>query len=461
MKTRPKIYVVVALFLCFAALVWAQTEYKWSEKLATLTVGSMNGDAMFMVLVDPNGTPASGLIGQTEALANWVGSTAVTTLGTIATGTWQATDVGVEYGGTGVSTLTDGGILLGSGTGAITALGVATNGQIPIGDGSTDPVLAAITGTANEVTVTNGAGTITLSLPNDAGTDISADLEEETHASEHQDTGGDEIAVTAGMMNTGTGASASTFWRGDNTWGTPAGVGDMTKAVYDVADDGFVDANDTAYAASWNANINAPSMNAVYDQMETKGAVAGQVWTGAHDFGGTTSVEIPNDESADATLTALGQLHIRGDEDRISAHLGAGGEIAGEATMSFLPRLTVTLDPGAWYDSSAYVNLGPILAKQYPNGIIIDYWEVTCHLNPDVEMDLDLCYSINSFDLADPNVVDVMDTTAGVSSEDTDANINAGAAIPAGVYLYLRFGADPEGTCVMLTATILYHGEED
>lgn len=85
----------------------------------------------------------------------------------------------VGKGGSGAATFTDGGILLGSGTGAFTALGVATNGQIPIGDGTTDPVLATITGTANEVTVTNGAGTITLDLPLNAGTDITADLEEE------------------------------------------------------------------------------------------------------------------------------------------------------------------------------------------------------------------------------------------------------------------------------------------
>lgn len=41
-----------------------------------------------------------------------------------------------------------------------------TNGQIPIGNG-TNYVAAAITGTANRVTVTNGAGTITLSGPQD------------------------------------------------------------------------------------------------------------------------------------------------------------------------------------------------------------------------------------------------------------------------------------------------------
>jgi len=72
----------------------------------------------------------------------------------------------VSGGGTGVATLTDGGILLGSGTGAVTSLGVATNGQIPIGDGTTDPQLATITGTANEIDITNAEGSITVGLVN-------------------------------------------------------------------------------------------------------------------------------------------------------------------------------------------------------------------------------------------------------------------------------------------------------
>lgn len=79
----------------------------------------------------------------------------------------------VGKGGTGAATLTDHGILLGSGIGAVTPLGVATNGQLPIGSTGADPVLALITGTANQIVVTPGAGSITLSAPQDLNTGAS------------------------------------------------------------------------------------------------------------------------------------------------------------------------------------------------------------------------------------------------------------------------------------------------
>lgn len=79
----------------------------------------------------------------------------------------------VGKGGIGVATLTDHGILLGSGTSAVTPLGVAANGQIPIGSAGADPTLAEITGTANQITSTAGAGTITLSTPQDIHTGAS------------------------------------------------------------------------------------------------------------------------------------------------------------------------------------------------------------------------------------------------------------------------------------------------
>ena len=60
---------------------------------------------------------------------------------TISAGTITGiTDITVADGGTGASTLTDGGILLGSGTDPITAMSVLSDGEMIVGDGSTDPV---------------------------------------------------------------------------------------------------------------------------------------------------------------------------------------------------------------------------------------------------------------------------------------------------------------------------------
>lgn len=65
--------------------------------------------------------------------------------------------VGVTDGGTGAATLTDGGLLVGSGTGAVTALAVLADGAIVIGDGTTDPVaLAAFSSSTGTLKVANG-----------------------------------------------------------------------------------------------------------------------------------------------------------------------------------------------------------------------------------------------------------------------------------------------------------------
>ena len=66
------------------------------------------------------------------------------------------TDLTVPNGGTGASTFTDGGILLGSGTGAITAMAVLTDGQMIVGDGTTDPV--AESGTTLRTSIGVGTG---------------------------------------------------------------------------------------------------------------------------------------------------------------------------------------------------------------------------------------------------------------------------------------------------------------
>ena len=69
------------------------------------------------------------------------------------------TDLTVADGGTGASTLLDHGVLVGSGTDAITALTVGTNGQLLVGSTGADPVFATLN-CANGLTCATGAGTL-------------------------------------------------------------------------------------------------------------------------------------------------------------------------------------------------------------------------------------------------------------------------------------------------------------
>ena len=73
----------------------------------------------------------------------------------------MAFPITVAQGGTGVATLTDRGVLLGSGTDPIMALGAMTNGQLVIGSTGADPVVASITD-GEGIDTTKGAGTLTI-----------------------------------------------------------------------------------------------------------------------------------------------------------------------------------------------------------------------------------------------------------------------------------------------------------
>ena len=119
-----------------------------------------NGNGV-ITLTTGGGGGGSGTVTSVEVAGGTTGlSTSggpITTNGTITlTGT-----LNVANGGTGATSLTDGGILLGSGTGAVTVTSQPTNGQLLIGSTGLDPVLATLTdGTG--ITITEGAGTITV-----------------------------------------------------------------------------------------------------------------------------------------------------------------------------------------------------------------------------------------------------------------------------------------------------------
>ena len=104
----------------------------------------------------------------TTALGNFTGTSKITTVGTIGTGTWRGTAVAVGYGGTGVKTLPSNSVLIGNGTSAIT--NVSNNGtttkQFLSQTSNGLPVWSGIA-TADLATknlTTAGSGNITLSI---------------------------------------------------------------------------------------------------------------------------------------------------------------------------------------------------------------------------------------------------------------------------------------------------------
>ncbi|GAB4033229.1 MAG: hypothetical protein Fur0012_12650 [Elusimicrobiota bacterium] len=130
-------------------------------------IGTNTPGASYRLDINGN-TNTSGYL---NAGALYTGGTQrISNSGTVSNATWNGNTVSVQYGGTGATTFTSGGILYGNGTGAIQVLPVMTNGQLLIGDGSGAPSLATLTGTSDQVNVSNGAGSITLSLPQSINT---------------------------------------------------------------------------------------------------------------------------------------------------------------------------------------------------------------------------------------------------------------------------------------------------
>jgi len=93
-----------------------------------------------------------------------VGQTSITTLGTVSTGTWNATAVGTVYGGTGLTSYTTGDIIYASGVNTLAKLAVGSNtnvltltGGVPVWAApATAGTVTSVSGTTNRITSTGG-----------------------------------------------------------------------------------------------------------------------------------------------------------------------------------------------------------------------------------------------------------------------------------------------------------------
>jgi len=126
--------------------------------------------------------------------ATYVGQTSLTTLGTVTTGTWQATAVAAQYGGTGINGST------------------AANGTLLIGNGS-GYTLATLTQGTNML-ITNGSGTITIATASTVltGTLVSGRVPFANGTQSLTDSSLFTFSVTTGLTaKLGSGASSTAF----------------------------------------------------------------------------------------------------------------------------------------------------------------------------------------------------------------------------------------------------------
>ena len=188
-------------------------------------------------------------------------------------------------------------------------------------------------------------------------------------------------------------------------------------------------------------------------------------WVGLFDVNGNfliNSIQLPGSATADGSLSSLGQVHVDDTESALAIHMGVNGEIAGETQISAILLFSITFDPAAvcagTFDGLALFRIG----DEAPNGIIVDEWRlVFVDSDPTTEADIDLRYADSHPGRANSNVVDVLDTTAGASSEDTDSNINGGGSIPNGKEVYLQFGTAYSEANHQMKFDMWYHPEED
>jgi hypothetical protein len=227
---------------------------------AGMTGGGTEGDVTLNVIGTADAITVSA--DAVTIASTYVGQTSITTLGTVATGTWQATDVGVAHGGTGVSSLTANSLLLGAGTSAVTFAAPGTSGNVLTSNGtvwaSATPAAATSldTGTVayagRTITVDTG-GTLNVVLAASGGDDFTVDTNRLVVS-------GDETAVG---INTAAPVSLLDVRGPTGTGATTAGLLTLATNELTIVDDdqlGRVDFRSPIATAGTDAIVSAASI---------------------------------------------------------------------------------------------------------------------------------------------------------------------------------------------------------
>ena len=125
----------------YANTGWVQTEHVDTIGTDTVSFSQFSGAGTFLA---GDGLTLTGnefsVVGTSNRISvsasgvdidtNYAGQTSITTLGTIATGTWNANVIGPVYGGTGLSSYTTGDLVYASAANTLASLGIGSTGEI-------------------------------------------------------------------------------------------------------------------------------------------------------------------------------------------------------------------------------------------------------------------------------------------------------------------------------------------
>jgi len=295
-------------------------------------VKAADGGGDLTSIVAGTGLSGSDLTGPIPTLNVDASQTHITGVGTIDTGVWEGTDIGVAHGGTGASTLTDNAVLLGNGTGAVEASShlnyyTPTSNQdyLRIGDGSTTvsgiissnraPLFIFVEGN----TGTNAAGSdLTLIAGSGTGSGAGGDILFRSSAAGGSGTTVRATAEIASLDNVG-----NLQIDGGLTTGSTAAI--TNAGLLSVGNQSNITGLGTVSSGTWNGTAIASA----YLDADTAHLAGAQTFTGTktlNSFKGTAGATVTNilDEDAmgsDSATALATQQSIKAYADRPAKQL--------------------------------------------------------------------------------------------------------------------------------------------